>query len=323
MDGDVRVCICHFTPEQYTKTVTEGKLIYNLKWDARPNPPKSVQVQLAPITPGPSERTFARAAETVGLDADCLRLQKQPSPQQLQPLTSPASASLLTSLPASDGISLKRSRSPTHSRANTGLSLGAALSIIKRQCREQSNALAVTTADLDAAGDRWRELDRECQKLRAQLAEFARAATTLFEMYQLEVSAHLATKSILEEARKQAGLPWPLFTTDIAAVSYERLCKDPRFRSNVRAMTGFWSVETLDAFFDVCIGFSDGVLPCRYTPGKTPTGRSTATLEEHRNFCFFVLYLLRTGAQSFMLAGILFGFDQSTASLWYTVFFSM
>jgi hypothetical protein len=149
------------------------------------------------------------------------------------------------------------------------MSLDTALHIIKRQCREQVSTLVETTAELEAAEDRTRTLERDCQRLRGQLLEVVIASKTLFDMYELQVAAHMSTRTLFEEAQRQAGLPWPLFTTEIAAVSYERLCKDHRFLSNVRAMTGFWSLETLNAFFDVCIGFSDGVLPCRYTPGRT------------------------------------------------------
>lgn len=322
MEVDVRVCICHFTPEQYTKSQTAGGATeYKLHWNARPNPAQSVQVQHAPTTASPAARTVARAAETVGFPSAALALPIQPSLQQLQPWTSPAphSAPLQSSQTTrgdQTGAS-KRARSPTQR-----MSLDAALVVIKRLCLEQSNTLIVTAADLDSTEAQCRALAQEAQQLRVQLAEFVRAATTLFDMYQLEVSAHMSTRTMLEEARRQAGLPWTLCTTDIAAVSFERLCLDPRFKSNIRAMTGFWSIEAMEAFFEVCLGFSDGVLPCRYTPGRDSiSGRSTATLAEHKNYYFFVLYLLRTGAQSFMLAGMLFGLDQASASLWCSFLF--
>ena len=82
MDGDVRVCICHFTPEQYTKTRSHNgdRDVYDIKWDARPNPSKSVQVPLTPTTRGPLERTVARAAVAVGMPDDSFIVNSLPMP---------------------------------------------------------------------------------------------------------------------------------------------------------------------------------------------------------------------------------------------------
>ena len=74
-------------------------------------------------------------------------------------------------------------------------------------------------------------------------------------------------------------------------------------------------MEALDAFFEVVIGFSDGELPCRYTPGRARViGPSTTSIAEHKNFMFFVLYIIRTGATSFAFAGMLFGLDHASAT---------
>ena len=191
------------------------------------------------------------------------------------------------------------------------------LAIIKRLCYEQSSSLRSAASALDNAETHAHKTLEENERLRKQVADFQAAAFSLLEMYELEKAAHMSTKSMLEEARRMAGLPWNLCNTDIAAVSYDRLRLDPRFQSNIRAMTSFWSIESLDLFFDVVLGFSDDVLPCRYTPGRsTVTGPSQTSREDHKNYMFFALYLLRTGAQSFELAGMLFGMDKATASLW-------
>jgi hypothetical protein len=197
------------------------------------------------------------------------------------------------------------------------MSTATALTVVKRVCQAQSDTLTDTVSALECAEETARRLAQENENLRQQLADFAAAAIVLMEKYQLETAAHMTTKFLLEEARKHAGLPWQLCGVDIATVSYERLRLDPRFTSNIRAMTSFWSVEALDAFFEVVIGFSDGELPCRYTPGRARViGPSTTSIAEHKNFMFFVLYIIRTGATSFALAGMLFGLDHASATYW-------
>jgi hypothetical protein len=147
--------------------------------------------------------------------------------------------------------------------------------------------------------------------------EKKRVQATLLSLQAQLREAGMGTTWSLEDARLAAGLPWAV---ELTYVSYERLRKDPLFRSNIKAMTGFSSLDTLDAFFDVCIGFSGGVLPLRYSPPsvRAPhTQQSTKSLDFHKNVMFFILYVIRTGSPSFALAGMLFGFERDTATRWY------
>ena len=167
---------------------------------------------------------------------------------------------------------------------------------------------------LEAAEDRIRLLEQTVAEQERKLAEKDVQLMLMLDQYRMIQEHCMAQQITIDAAAEHAGLPWDVKWT---LVSYTRLSLDAKFKSNIRAMTGFWSVEALDDFFDVTLGWSNDVLPCRYTTGRSEiAGHSTTSRDEHKNYMLFALYVLRTGPTSFTLAGMLFGFDKASASRW-------
>ena len=126
---------------------------------------------------------------------------------------------------------------------------------------------------------------------------------------------------IMDDAGRQAGLPWAI-PKDLQYVSFTRLKYDSLFSSNCKAMTGLPDVTAVELFFAIVLGFSQGVLPVEYRAGRAPAGHSHISKEDHLNYMFFVLYVLRTGSNSLTLAGIMFGLEATSASRWSSYFIS-
>jgi hypothetical protein len=143
--------------------------------------------------------------------------------------------------------------------------------VIKRLCQSQASSLNSQSQDLFAAQARIDQLTAELNQLKLHVRDIVAASESLLTAHQLEVAAHMTTQLALNVARSQADVPWDLNHVSLSttAVSYKRLCLDIKFQSNMTAMTFFRAVDTMDAFFNVCLGFSYNVLP--------PARRSTST----------------------------------------------
>ena len=80
--------------------------------------------------------------------------------------------------------------------------------------------------------------------------------------------------SCLRAASEKAELPW---CSPRTYVSFNRLKHDPLFSSNCKAMTGLNDYISVELLFDVCIGFSNGVLPVQYRPHRGKSWGAVST----------------------------------------------
>jgi hypothetical protein len=318
----VRVCVCHFLETQLTRGVGRGEEeTVHLKWNTLPNPARSIQVPLQPVTPAcggrlhPRERVVHRAASHLELDPLALSV-STPSPHDRESL-SPWTPTDATESKES-GLPTKRPRSPPAAQSTLLRMSSSPVQVIKRLCQSQASSLNSQSQDLFAAQARIDQLTAELNQLKLQVRDIVAASESLLNTHQLEVAAHMTTQLALNVARSQAGVPWDLnhVSLSTAAVSYKRLCLDIKFQSNMTAMTFFRAVDTMDAFFNVCLGFSYNVLPCQYKTRRGGPSTSRTTIDEHKNIMFFVLYVIRTGPASITLAAMLFQFDKASASRW-------
>ena len=120
-----------------------------------------------------------------------------------------------------------------------------------------------------------------------------------------------------EHAEELARIQRLTSTTGEAVLSLERLRRDPLYAKKVHILTGFSSVEFLDALFDWVMAYTKDVLPRYYTSRylreganddekedawKTVDGKtlSRTPLDMHKNYMFFTLYVIRT-SQWFIL----------------------
>lgn len=298
---DVRICSCHYLPEQmYRDHRNKLKLLPH----QRPNPKQTVQVAQEPATPHPVLRAKRRAVEELGLRDSVLAPSPPPPPNVL-----PSSGALSFS-PAQSHAPPVPALAPAAAAA--AIPPAAAIAMLQRILDEQIQQQAQAQASNE---EKLVSLEHENESLR-------KCCVSLLEWGQREnrqrlmLEAKLSEDAALDLARREAGLPWGVRRT---CVCFERLRHDEMFATNIRAMTSFWTVEELEVLFDICLAFPRGVLPVQCRPGVVnPAGsRSTKTKEEHRNYMFFVLYVLRTGANSLRLAGMLFGFEPDEASRWY------
>jgi len=153
-----------------------------------------------------------------------------------------------------------------------------------------------------------RELVELRAQLRAQQQREEQLTTERDQYKRLCREAQLTVASCLQAASEKAELPWGSPRT---YVSIERLLHDKLFASNCKAMTGLPDHTALVMFFNICLGFAGGVLPLQYRSDRSGSATfgsvSTASIEEHMNYMFYVLYVLRCGPNSFELAGMHFG----------------
>jgi len=280
LGADLRICSCHFLPDQ----IQNGDLVFgSLPFDA-----KSVQITHPPTTPSPLQRVSKRAFAEVGL-----------SPPMIlnSPIANSSGYTLGESYTAVSALA-----SPLPAPADSG---GSPLKVRKVVMTELESAVAKLSSDNA-------RLQAENAALASTLAAYRQQSLDYQQLYQ---ESGLTVASCLRAASEKAELPW---CSPRTYVSFNRLKHDPLFSSNCKAMTGLNDYISVELLFDVCIGFSNGVLPVQYRPhrGESWGAVSTASMEEHMNFMFFVLYCIRTGVNSFSLAGMLFGFEESAATRW-------
>jgi len=171
-------------------------------------------------------------------------------------------------------------------------------------------------SSFQAQADEIARLREDNASLRSNLTGANLSILHLQTLYQ---ESQLSVDYMLRAASEKAELPWDSPRT---RVSFERLKHDRLFASNTRGMTGLCDWQAVDYLFDICIGFSSGSLPLQYRGAREDSHAlgsvSSCSIEEHKNYLFFVLYLIRTGSNSLAIAGMHFGFEESTASRWYT-----
>jgi hypothetical protein len=176
--------------------------------------------------------------------------------------------------------------------------------------------LEQAASSFQAQADEIARLREDNASLRSNLTGANLSILHLQTLYQ---ESQLSVDYMLRAASEKAELPWDSPRT---RVSFERLKHDRLFASNTRGMTGLCDWQAVDYLFDICIGFSSGSLPLQYRGAREDSHAlgsvSSCSIEEHKNYLFFVLYLIRTGSNSLAIAGMHFGFEESTASRWYT-----
>ena len=138
-------------------------------------------------------------------------------------------------------------------------------------------------------------------------------AAALLDQLQRASEDHNAELTRLQNLSTQTGEP---------LLSLERLRWDPLYKKKVHLLTGFSSIEFLDALFDWVMAYTKGVLPrfyqspmlkdtkededaCLGVDGKT---MSRTPIDMHKNYMFFTLYVIRTGPSAMERTGLLFGF---------------
>ena len=286
---DLRICSCHFLTNQLDE---DGSLLFG----SVPFHSTSVQIAHPPETPTPTQRSIKRAFAAVDMSPPPLVMQS-PIPRE-------------TYLPGDNLLADSKLNSPVSSLLT---SPGPAAEGSPSKLRKVAMEL------MDENRER---LQRELVELRAQLrAQEQRneqIANDRDQYKRLCLEAQLMVAACLQSASEKAELPWGSPRT---YVSIERLLYDKLFASNCKAMTGLPDHTALVMFFNICLGFAGGVLPLQYRSDRsgsdTVGSASTASIEEHINYMFFVLYVLRCGPNSFELAGMHFGFDADAASRWY------
>jgi len=174
--------------------------------------------------------------------------------------------------------------------------------------------------DLDTAAEMLRAMQfalAESEKAR-RLAEmeavaFRDSASSLLQDLQAERAITREYNLTATSPERSSADP----EARVSRIAYHHHKTDKFFLADFHTMTGVADPLAFELLFDVCIGFTSGVLPCSYKPGRLLMSPSTKHVEEHKNFMFFVLYYLRRGDNSFAHLGMLFGFDKDKATRWY------
>jgi len=313
-DPEAKICSHHFLASQFFVT-GRGR---QLKYGELPYGKDSVQIHHSPATLPPIVR-----AEVQGV----LQILTSPPGQlikraRLAPLATPSTTPLCNSIlkrgfsalssstsPSIPPVTLPKGASSPQVQLHRSLSrMSEEMETLRVTIVSQQQALTVSRTEvqtLQAALAAERQLRMETQAAFERLCAEQGLAVDYF---------YAKITELLPRDEKSAGLPHKF-----DYISYNRLKKDPAYLNNVRLLTGWISVRLLDKFFDAILVVTKGILPRRYKAHRQSTTRtSTLSVDEHRNYYFFTLYVLRTGPASFNLVAINFGFERTAASHWYT-----
>ena len=198
--------------------------------------------------------------------------------------------------------------------------------IVKQRIEEGEMLADALRLEMDALKARLEKSEAEKDGLR-QEAKISQERTA---------AAHAIIERMkTEHAEELARIQRLTSTTGEAVLSLERLRRDPLYAKKVHILTGFSSVEFLDALFDWVMAYTKDVLPRYYTSRylregadddekedacKTVDGKtlSRTPLDMHKNYMFFTLYVIRTGPSSMERAALLFGFRTHQHAMgWY------
>lgn len=165
-----------------------------------------------------------------------------------------------------------------------------------------------------ADSKRAKELEMDNKILREMMAQMTLAhAQTILDLQK----QHKMEKDRMTAALQQfAGMDEPPV---FMHVSYHRLCQDQKFWALCRGVTPFPDPVAVELWWNVCMAVTGGTLPIRFRSleAKTTMTQSTTTIDDHKNYMFFALFVMRTGIPSFAICALMFGFERTRAIRWY------
>jgi hypothetical protein len=296
-ESQIRLCSCHFTPNEMTK---DGK---RALWGTLPKGLNSIQAQLSPITPNAKSRGHISTLLSLGLSKDLLK-------------PAPSPAALPVSMYMGQGAPTTAKASMTEIDRVSDASLFDASPTVRAGdlsgAQKQFRSLLVST--FDAQTTQVESKEQEIERLQKALVVKEQVVQGLLRDYQgLMADRERDRRFNLNELSRDAKMLPPTFLY----MSIQRVELDPRLSMVMRTQTSLPDVKAFYHVWKVFMAFTGGALPVQVRPNAVVTGTSHYGVAEHQNFLFFVLFVLRTGPHSVMMVAALFDFDPDAALRWY------